>query len=284
MSIVLRLTVVSIAVLASVACGPPVGSEGAPCTEGGGCDPGLRCLSETCVFDPDAAEGEGEGEAAPTCTEPAAVDCEDDVFVALNMDLNGQAEGAIESTPTDDGFDVKVDATAGGFNGTEGWVYGKFTEAGLQKVELADIDSLGSMDWDIAFRRFVIRVNSGYGGPSCVSAARTAADTRFEDVTTVPDGLNFNVEEFMSDPDTCTLVADGSGLGSPGVVLQNWWTYPGCVATTGNIYVLSLADGSAVKLEVTQYYAGEGAQQSCNDTGAPAGESGRIELRYGFLQ
>lgn len=231
-----------------------------------------------------AAEGEGEAEGGPTCSEPSPIDCEDDVFVALNMDLNGTAPGLIESTPAADAFEVQVDATAGGFQGTEGWVYGRFTDAGLEKVVLADIDSLASMDWDIAFRRFVIRVNSGYGGPSCVTAARTAADTDFDTLTSVPDGLRFNEEAFMSDPETCTVIADGSGLGSPGVVLQNWWTYPGCVATTGNVYVLSLKDGRRVKLQVSQYYGGAGAQQSCNDTGASAGESGRIELRYGFLE
>lgn len=250
---------------------------------------GLASLPAIVACDPPPAEGEGEDEGegenvGPTCSEPRAIDCEDEVFVALDMDLDGQAPGLIESAAVGDAFEVDVDATAGGFNGTEGWVYGRFTDDGLEKVALADIDSLGSMDWDIAFRRFVIRVNSGFGGPSCVTAARTAADTDFDGLEAVPAGLRFNDEQFMSDPDTCTIVADGSGLGSPGVVLQNWWTYPGCVATTGNVYVLSLADGRRVKLVVDQYYGGEGAQQTCNDTGSAAGESARIKLRYAFFE
>jgi hypothetical protein len=234
----------------------------------------------------DGSEGEGEGEnLGPTCSEPRAIDCEDEVFVALDMDLDGQAPGLIDSAAAADAFEVDVDATAGGFNGTEGWVYGRFTDDGLQKVEIADIDSLGSMDWDIAFRRFVIRVNSGFGGPSCVTAARTAADTDFDGLDDVPADLRFNEEKFMSDPETCTLVADGSGLGSPGVVLQNWWTYPaGCVATTGNVYILSLADGRRLKMVVDQYYAGDGAQATCNETGSAAGESARIKLRYAFFE
>ncbi len=228
-------------------------------------------------------EGEGEGETA-TCSEPKAVPCEDDVIVALTMDLEGQAPGLIDSADVGDGvFEVDVDARAGGFNGGEGWVYGAFTDDGLLKVNIGDIDSLGSMDWDIGFRRFVIRLNSGYGGPSCVTAARTAADTRFQSVDSVPSGLRFNEESFMSDPESCTVVADGSGLGSPGVVLQNWWEYPGCVATTGNVYVVALKDGRHVKLEVTQYYAGAGAQEACNLDNTTAGESARIRLRYAFL-
>jgi hypothetical protein len=63
------VTVPLCATLAFVAsCGKPIGSEGGPCTGGGGCDIGLVCLSDLCVdATPDggpAAEGEGEGEAA----------------------------------------------------------------------------------------------------------------------------------------------------------------------------------------------------------------------------
>ncbi|MCP4679217.1 MAG: hypothetical protein GY854_27770 [Deltaproteobacteria bacterium] len=36
----------------------PLGSEGCPCTSGGGCDPGLTCLSDTCV----AAGGDTDGD------------------------------------------------------------------------------------------------------------------------------------------------------------------------------------------------------------------------------
>ncbi len=226
-----------------------------------------------------SGEGEGEGEAL-TC-DARAVDCEDDVFTALTMNLDEAASGLIENTATDDGFAVAVDATAGGFNGDGGWVYGKFTADGLQKVDLLDIDSLGSMDWDIAFRRFVIRLNSGYGGPSCVTGARTGVDTDYASLDSVPDGLTFADEQFMSDPDSCVVIPDGSGLGAPGVVLQNWWEYPGCVKTTGNVYVLSLATGRHVKFVVDQYYAT--AQQTCNDTGAGGSGGGAIQARFAFI-
>lgn len=228
----------------------------------------------------EGSEGEGEGEAL-TC-EPRAIDCEDKVFTALTMNLDEAAPGLIENTATDDGFAVSVDATAGGFGGDGAWVYGKFTDDGLQKVELLDIDSLGSMDWDIAFRRFVIRLNSGYAGPSCVTAARTAVDTDYATLDSVPEGLTFADEQFMTDPDSCVLIPDGSGLESPGVVLQNWWEYPGtCVAITGNVYVVQLANGRHVKLAVDQYYAS--GQDTCNDTGNGGTGAGAIEARFAFL-
>jgi hypothetical protein len=235
---------------------------------------------------PPPSEGEGEGEGEGEVCAAVDVDCRDTVFNDLEMSLTTAAPGLIESTASGDVFDVNVDATAGGFGGGDGWVYGKFTADGLEKVELLDDAAFDSTDWDIAFRRFVIRLNSGFSGPSCVSAARTAPDTDFDALGSVPDGLTFNKETgFMSDAASCTLVSDGSGLpGAPSVVLQNWWEYPaGCVATTGNVFVVQLADGSHLKLLVTQYYEGEGAQETCNETGEPDGESARIKLRYGFL-
>ncbi len=243
-----------------------------------------------CVVTPDdggAGEGEGEGEGdGPTCTEPTEVPCVDDAFQALSMNLTEAAEGAIVSESDGAGtFEVDVDATAGAPPGSidapGGFVYGRFTDDGLLKVELLDDASFASMDWDIAFRRFVIRVNSGTSGPSCVTAARTAPATDFDALDAVPEGLTFNAEQFMSDAETCELVPDGSGLGAPGVVLQNWWEYPGCVKTTGNVYVLSLANGRHVKLVVTQYYAS--GQDGCNEQGNPGTGSARIHLRYGFL-
>jgi hypothetical protein len=41
----------------------PVGAEGGPCTVGGGCDPGLICVSRLCVRPPDSALPPGNGGA-----------------------------------------------------------------------------------------------------------------------------------------------------------------------------------------------------------------------------
>ncbi len=235
-------------------------------------------------------EGEGEGcadvaEALPDCVEAEIVGtCRDDTFNTLSMNLTTEAPGLIDNVAEDGGsFEVSVDATAGGFNGSGGWVYGKFTDDGLVKVELLDDASFDSTEWDIAFRRFIVRLNSGYAGPGCVSAANIGKNTPFEDVSCAPDGAIFNVEDaFLSDPDSCTIVPDGSGLGSPGVVLQTWWDYPaGCVATTGNIFVIHTGDGRDVKFTMTQYY--EDAQNACNDFAEIEGESARVKFRFGYL-
>jgi hypothetical protein len=35
---------------------------------------------------------------------------------------------------------------------------------------------------------------------------------------------------------------------------------------------------------VDQYYAGDGAQATCNETGSAAGESARVKLRYAYFE
>lgn len=224
----------------------------------------------------------------PTCEEPLVASCRDDTFTTLSMNLREVAPGAIDSVADGSGFEVSVDATAsappGSLDAPDGWVYGKFTDDGLVKVDLLDDEAFDSTDWDIAFRRFVVRLNSGYSGPGCVSAANIGAKDTFDEVSCVPEGATFNIEDaFLSDPDTCTLVPDGSGLGSAGVVLQNWWHYPrGCVATTGNIYLISTGDGRLVKFEMTQYY--QDAQPACNDDDSIEGASAHVKARFAFLE
>lgn len=222
----------------------------------------------------------------PVCTEPAEeVLCRDQSLVALNMTPEDSTPGDIVNEQRDGYIHSTVDATAGGFNGTQGFVYGRFTDDGLAKVELTDDASFDSMEWDISFRRYVMRLNSGTGGPSCVTGARTAPGTDFTELDSVPAGVTFNSEEFMT-AGTCQIIADGSGLpSSPTTVLQNYWNYQGCLKMTGNVYVLELASGRHVKLTVTHYY-NEAAQEECNEDGTttttPTG-SGTLQLDWAFI-
>ena len=224
----------------------------------------------------------------PICEEPTEPPCRDETLASIDVNPTAVGEGVIENTATDDGFDTYVDATAGGaFGGDGAYVYGRFTDDGLEKVELNDDDSFGSMDWDIGFRRYVIRLNGGDGGPSCVSAANLGVSTPFADVAAVPDDADFQMDDFMSS--TCVLVPDGSGLPTaPGVTLQNFWDYTPeqCLGMTGNVYLLQLANARHVKLVVTQYYDPIEAQQACHDgefgdfTGD---ESGNVHFWWAFL-
>lgn len=182
-------------------------------------------------------------------------------------------------------WESDVDATSGGaLADPPSYVYARFTPTGLQQQTLQDVQALGSMDWDIAFRRSVVRLNSGDSGPSCVAAVTLPMGTTFDSITSVPGGLLWATEDIMTP--TCTLIENGSGLpGQPDTQLDGYWTYTGCVAMTHRVFLVRLANGSTVKLEVLRYY-NAAAQLQCDAMGTlPAGDPGsaHILMRWALL-
>lgn len=232
--------------------------------------------------------GSSTGATMVQCTEPTAVPCEDDVILKMNLKASA-APGAIMTSADGAGFRSIVDATAG-VSGADitpktSYVYAKFTDSGLEKVELGDEDAIGSMDWDIAFRRYVVRINSGHSGPSCVSAVRVPASAgTFDELTKEPAELTFHTDDYFTD--TCELIPDGSGLpGSPATALSSYWTYPGCVAMSDFVYIVKLADGRNVKLQVESFYSAA-VQEQCDTKGSiPMSNtgSGMLQLRWALL-
>ncbi|MEZ4322955.1 MAG: HmuY family protein [Myxococcota bacterium] len=215
------------------------------------------------------------------CTEPEAVECFDDLLIDLSLQ-DEVTTALITNDQQGPDWVSDVDATAGGFANAANnpWIYAKFTDAGLERVDVTDEEALESMEWHIAARRFVIRLNGGNSGPSCVSAAAfpngdydalTAADA---------DGATFFEDDYYSS--SCVLINDSSGLeGSPQVALSPWWSYPGCVATTDVPFLIQLPDGRMVKYRVQRYY---GAQQNaCNTNGTPGGDSGQFRWVWSFV-
>jgi HmuY protein len=198
---------------------------------------------------------------------PTAVPCSDEVILQMNLKMDISA-GAVTNTPDGSGFQSTIDATAGGAFAPDptSFTYAKFGPNGLEKVGISDEDSLTSMDWDIAFRRYVIRINSGNSGPSCVSAARVPTqDGAYEDITTEPADLSYHQDDYFTD--SCMLIPDGSGLpNSPATALSSYWSYPGCVAMTHYPFVIKLADGRRIKFIVDDYYSPD-VQTMCDSTG-----------------
>jgi hypothetical protein len=165
-----------------------------------------------------------------------------------------------------DGFISRVDATGNGaFGAPAPFVYVKFTPTGMEKVAIDDEASFGNMEWDLAFRRYVIRTNSGVGGPSCARAARLPANPSFESVTGPPtDDSLYRTEEYTTG--TCELIPDGSGLpDAPSTAMAKFWEYPaGCVKMTDQVFVIELKDGHHVKFQVLAYYDPQVVQDSCD--------------------
>lgn len=226
---------------------------------------------------PDTAEVAG-----PRCeyTEPA---CSDEQIAMLQLSEDKDGGDITEEGTTPGEFLTHVDATAGGFNGTLGYTYARFTETGLEMVDLSDEEALESMDWDIAFRRYIARLNSGVSGPSCVEGGRTAPNTSFETLTEVPANLTFRAEQYFT-ADGCEYVPETSGIGSPLTVLSSYWNYEGCVTMSGNIYVVRLRDGRHVKLQFQSYYS-PNVQATCDSTGSapsPNG-AGNVRVRWAFI-
>lgn len=214
------------------------------------------------------------------CEDPVDVPC-DEIYQDLSLHDDRISEGEVATTQDGADFLTTVDATAGGFGQeTEhAWTYIKFTATGAEKLEINDDEALESMDWDIAARRFILRLNGGTSGPSCVGAA-AFFESDYADLTEVPGGLGFVMDDYYDDE--CGIINDSSGLpGSPQVALAPWWEYPGCVATTDVPFLIQRADGSVLKFAVEQYYAS--GQETCNMNGTPGQAGATYTWRWAWV-
>jgi hypothetical protein len=229
----------------------------------------------------ETSKDSGTQEPANICEEPQEIPCEDDLFQSLSLQDDKVSEGNIATSQDGSDYITSVDATAGGYNSATSnpWVYLRFTDDGAEKVEINDEEALLSMDWDLSFRRFIIRVNGGASGPGCVGAVSFLEST-YDSLTEIPEGLTFISDSFYTDD--CTLINDSSGLpDSPQTALGSWWEYPGCVKTTMYPHLLQLANGRIAKMVVEQYYA-EG-QDTCNTSGTPGSDGANISFRWTFM-
>ena len=228
-----------------------------------------------------AAGGDDTGTQGDVCTEPTEVSCVDEIILDLALHDDATSGGEVSNSTDGEDFVTYVDATAGGYSSSTDnpWVYIKFTSEGAERVDIDDETALESMDWDMALRRYIVRLNGGSSGPSCVGAV-TFLETSYEELTEVPEGITFAPDEYYTSD--CTIINDSSGLpNSPQTVLGGWWEYPGCVATTMSPHLIQLADGSVLKLVVEAYY--ESDQDVCNKTGSGGEGSANITMRWQML-
>lgn len=221
----------------------------------------------------------GDTEVTSLCPELAEIPCEDDLVQDLLTDDGEISDGAVTTTTDGDDFVTVVDATAGGMNqaANNPWVYVRFGADGASRVDISDEDALESAEWHLALRRFLVRANSGDGGPSCVGVAKMAAYD-YADLTEEPSGTEYQIEDFYDA--SCTLQMDNYQM-SPKFATYGWWDYSSCVETTMVPFLIQLDDGQILKLVIEAYY-GSG-QEDCNSTGAMGSDSGMITLRWSML-
>lgn len=218
--------------------------------------------------------------AASMCN-PVEPLCTDDQILDLSL-FKPASDRTIDNAADGNGFLSTIDSSGGGFSPTEAYVYAKFTDKGLIPVAIGDEKAFVSQDWDIAARRFIVRLNGGVSGPSCVTAYKFSSANKFDEVTAIPDGATFKPEAYYDA--SCKVVADKSGLGTPATQLATFWKYSNCVQMTGAVFALQLANGRHVKLSVSSYYQPD-AQTACNAKGSvPQGsEGGNLGVRWAFL-
>ena len=277
--------------------GPSCGSGGFACNV---CSGGQVCVATICTFvtvdagGNDAGADAGTDGGAPRCGS-TAVSCSDQVSADLDLKTTVNA-AAITNAADGVGYKSTIDSRGGGLTPSMSYVYAKFTDTGLVKVDLSDEAALLSLGWDIAFRRFVIRLNGGSSGPSCVDAAKTTAGTSFDALTAPPGGLGYAVDDFVGPPaptdagaadagSGCLFKDDGSGLPtSPSTALAGFYAYAGCVSMSSRVFIVRTRLGRDVKLLVTSYYDTEANQTLCN-AGTPSGGAfgGTVRVRWSFL-
>lgn len=225
----------------------------------------------------DSSDTDHETTGVTACGED--VPCEDEMILDLGLVGGTVSSGAVGNTADGTDWVTTIDATAGGIvdAASNPWTYLRFTDDGLEQVELDDLQALESDEWHIAAKRFGVRINSGSSGPGCVSVATLEGD--YAAVDALPGDATLRTEAFYDA--SCSIVDDGSGAGGANYALTPWWFYPGCVGVTYVPFVLELDDGQHVKLMVESYY--ESGQTECNDTGAMGSGSANFTWRWSFL-
>jgi hypothetical protein len=240
------------------------------------CGSNEACNAATCV----PVQPVGGADAGHEACAATPVACETEAADKLYL-LDSVNPDGITNVADGAGWISTINASAGGMNVTKAYVYAIFTPEGLAQMPFSDLEALSNAQWDIGFRRFVIRLNGGDSGPSCVSAAIAGSST-YDSVTAASDTGVAEMDGFLDA--SCAFVADGSGLNtSPKTAMSGFYAYAGCVKMTGAVYVLSLADGRKVKAEVLGYYQADATQQACQSGNPQMGTGGYIKLRWAFL-
>jgi hypothetical protein len=172
----------------------------------------------------------------------------------------------------DDGNDVRPDpesatVTIDASNYTE-WVYFSFEEG--QTVNISDYS--GSMDWDLGFHRYDLRVNCGTSGPGSGGSLATG-QTDFNVVETAPSsGYSMN--------DYIMIAVDVSSMPPvmervPGdTVLANWISMKHGqmgpeYSYSNETFVIKTADGKYAKIWLKDYFNEDG-------------DGGHITMKYSY--
>lgn len=121
------------------------------------------------------------------------------------------------------------------------WIYFDFSRAAVVPVLDPKTD-----DWDLAFKRYVVRTNGGRSNPTGQGAVLKVGGRDFTAVPRVPEG-----PEFQAD------VHPKNRLHPFNPALEKWYNYSylaNVLAPKPEIYVIRTQDGKYAKLRMLSYY------------------------------
>lgn len=167
------------------------------------------------------------------------------------------AKGAVTmtSSPADPmEYVAEVDATAGGATKFDEnpFIYLDLIER--KKVEMTDVQAQRSTGWDIALKRWQIKINSGDSGPGYVLLTRVPG-ANLNEVTDAPIGP-YTVDAYFDAK--CNLLFDP--IGGLGTALSDWYEYDMTMGAPRlvpkkEVLILTRRDGKGhIKVQITGYY------------------------------
>lgn len=168
-----------------------------------------------------------------------------------------------------------IDASVGGLEGqdTNPWVYIELATGNA--VAITDIDALKSKAWDLAFKRSVVRTNSGDSGPGEGGAIRIQLP--WDDVDASTLGNKVLPTESWFDAE-CMLELDASQ--NLITTFSGWSAYDEVEhvlsAAQDVVFITAAADGALYKVSVLDYFS--------TPSGAHGTVSGRYKVRTAPLQ
>lgn len=185
-----------------------------------------------------------------------------------SLSLVDEVSTAAVSTVSESGGEriVYVDATAGGIEGQDRhpWVYVSLQTG--EAVALTDLEALESKGWDLAFKRFLVRTNSGDSGPGEGGAIRIALDWDQVDGSTL--GSKSLPAEDWFDAD-CMLEVDVNNELITSFTGWSEYDESAHVLNAAKVtYIAAAADGTLYKVAILDYY------------GTPAGKHGTVAGHY----
>lgn len=166
-----------------------------------------------------------------------------------------------------------VDASVGGLGAAEKnpWVYLSLKTG--KAVALTDIEALDSTEWDLGFKRTMIRTNGGDSGPGSGGAIRIGL--AWDKVTRATLGnTKLPIEDWFDD--MCVIGADmKDATGNLLTTYSGWSEYDEAnhvvSAAPDVVFITAGGDGTLFKVQIEDYYS--------TPTGAHGTVAGRYKLR-----